>query len=108
MIWNAFKTLITAVCLLFATFIIIVAPFSFGSFSFACFLVFMGLALWIDYTKPLSTQNLSPAQRRLSKLAIWGLVIFFVSIFIYSILNGEAHLNGRSFVQLITALLKSI
>jgi len=108
MIWNVFKTLITAVCLLFATLIVVATPFSFGTFAFACFLVFMGAALWIDYTKPLSAQNLSPAQRNLAKVAVWGLVIFFVTMFVYSIFNGEVHLNSRGFVQLITALLKAL
>lgn len=108
MIWNVFKTLITAICLLFATLIVVATPFNFGTFAIACFLVFMGAALWINYTKPLSAQNLSPAQRNLAKVAVWGLVIFFVTMFIYSIFNGEVHLNGRGFVQLITALLKAL
>ena len=108
MIWNVFKSLITTVCLLFATLIVVATPFSFGTSAFACFLVFMGAALWIDYTKPLSAQNLSPAQRNLAKVAVWCLVILFVTMFVYSLFNGEVHLNGRGFVQLITALLKAL
>ncbi|HEY0562817.1 MAG TPA: hypothetical protein VGD04_05785, partial [Methylophilus sp.] len=98
----------TSVCLLFATIIVVAIPFSLGTFAFACFLVFMGAALWIDYTKPLSAQNLSPAQRNLAKVAVWGLVILFVTMFVYSLFNVEVHLNGRGFVQLITALLKAL
>lgn len=108
MIWKIFKGLITAICLSFATIILIAAPFSLGTFGFACFLAFLGGALWIDFTKPLSAQNLSPAQLNIGKAAIWGLVIFFVAMFVYSIFNGEVHLNGRAFVQLITALLKAM
>lgn len=108
MIWKTFKGLITAICLSFATIILITAPFSLGTFSFACFLAFLGGALWIDFTIPISAQNLSPAQRNISKAAIWGLVIFFVSMFVYLIFDGESHLNGRRFVQLITALLKAM
>lgn len=108
MIWNVFKSLITTVCLLFATIIVVTTPFSFGTFAFTCFLVFMGATLWIDYTKPISAQNLSPAKRNLAKLAVWSLVIFFITMIVYSIFNGEGHLNGRGFVQLITALLKAL
>ena len=108
MIWTIIKGLITAICLSFATLILISGPFSFGALAFACFLAFLGSALWIDFTKPLSAQNLSPAQLNISKAAIWGLIIFFVSMFVYSIFNGEVHLNGRSFVQLISALLKAM
>jgi hypothetical protein len=108
MIWKIVKGLITAICLSFATIILISAPFSLGTFAFACFLAFLGGALWIDFTKPISAQNLSPAQRNIAKAAIWGLVIFFVTMFVYSFFNGEVHLNGRGFVQLITALLKAM
>jgi hypothetical protein len=108
MIWKTFKSLITAICLSFATIILIAAPFSFGTFAFACFLAFLGGALWIDFTKPLSAQNLSSAQRNIAKAAIWGLVIFFNTMFVYGLFNGESHLNGRGFVQLITALLKAM
>ena len=108
MIWRIIKGLITAICLSFATLILISGPFSFGSLAFTCFLAFLGSALWIDFTKPLSAQNLSPAQLNIAKAAIWGLIIFFVCIFVYSNFNGEVHLNGRSFVQLISALLKAM
>jgi hypothetical protein len=108
MIWKIFKGLISAICLSFATIILIAVPFSLGTFAFACFLAFLGGALWIDFTKPLSAQNLTPAQLNIAKATIWGLVIFFVTMFVYSIFNGESHLNGRGFVQLITALLKAI
>jgi hypothetical protein len=108
MIWNVFKTLITTVCLLFATLIIVVAPFNFETFAFACFFVLLGAALWIDYTKSLSAQNLSPALRSLVKVAIWGMVILFITMFVYSIFNGEYHSNGRGFVHLISTLLKAL
>ena len=102
------KGFITAICFLFATLILIATPFSFGTFTFASILAFLGGALWIDFTKPLGAQNLSPAQRNIAKVAIWGLVLFFVTMFIYSVFNGEVHLNGRGFVQLITTLLKAM
>jgi len=108
MIWNVFKSLITTVCLLFATLIVVTIPFNFGTSAFACFLVFMGVALWIDYTKPLSVQNLSLVQRNLARAAIWGLIILFVSMFVYSVFIGESNFSGRGFVQLITALLKAL
>ena len=106
MFWKSFKGLITAICLSFATLILIVAPFSLGTFAFACFLAFLGGALWIDFTKPLSTQNLSTTQRNVVKVGIWGLVILFVTMFVSIIFSGEVHLNGRGFVQLIFALLE--
>ena len=108
MLWKAIKGLITAICLSLATLILSTEQFSLGAFAFACFLAFLGGALWIDFTKPLSTQNLSTTQRNLAKAAIWGLVIFFVAMFVYSLFKGEVHLNGRSFVQLIAALLKAL
>ncbi|KQT42497.1 MULTISPECIES: hypothetical protein [unclassified Methylophilus] len=108
MIWKIFKGLINAICLSFATIVLIAAPFSLGIFAFACFLAFLGGALLIDFTKPLSAQNLSPTQRNIAKVAIWGLAIFFVTMFVYSLFNGESHLNGRGFVQLITSLLKAM
>ena len=108
MIWKTFKGLITTICLSLATFTLIAAPFELGTIAFACFMAFLGSALWIDFTKPLSAQNLSPVQRNIAKAAIWGLVIFFVTMFAYGLFNGEAHLNGRGFVQLITALLKAM
>lgn len=108
MIWKIFKGLITAICLSLATIILIASPFNFGLFAIACFLAFLGAALCIDFTKPLSSQNLSTTQRNIAKVGIWGLVIFFVTMFFYSIFNGEVHLNGRGFVQLIAALLKAL
>ena len=108
MIWNAFKTIITTLCLLFATLILVATPLDFAALAFACFMAFMGAALWIDFTKPLSVQNISPTQRNLAKIGVWGLVIFFGTMFIYSIFNGQLHLNGRGFVQLIAALLKAL
>ena len=86
--------------------ILIAVPFSLGAFAFACFLAFLGGAIWIDFTKPLSTQNLSTTQRSIIKIVICGLVILFVSMLVYSVFNGETHINGRGVVQLILALLE--
>jgi len=106
--WKTLKGFITAICFSFATLILIATPFSFGTFTFASILAFLGGTLWIDFTKPLSAQNLSPAKLNIAKVAIWGLVLFFVTMFVYSISIGEDHLNGKAFVQLITALLKAM
>jgi hypothetical protein len=108
MIWKVFKSLITAICLSFATLILIIAPFNFGIFGFACFLVFMGSALWIDFTKPQDSQNITPTQRNLAKVAIWGLGIIFTIMFISSFFSSDTHVNSRGFVQIITALLKAL
>jgi hypothetical protein len=108
MIWITLKGLTTAICLSFATIILIIAPLSLGTFAFACFLAFLGVGLWIDFKKPISAQNLSPSQRTIAKVAIWGVVMFFVSMFVYRIFDGESHFNSRGFVQLITALLKAM
>ena len=106
MIWKTFKGLITTICWSFASLILIAEPFEFATFAFACFLFFLGTALWIDFTKPLSHQSLSANQRKVAKLAIWGLVIFFAVMFASSIFSGDVHLNTRGFVQLISSLLK--
>lgn len=106
MIWKTFKGLITVICLSFATLILIAAPFDVGIFIIACFLAFLGGALWIDFSKPLSAQNLSPTHCNLIKVGIGGLVILFVTMFIYSLVNGEVHLSGKGFFQLIIALLQ--
>jgi|GEM_PF-1298260 len=108
MIWETFKLIISAISLFVAALIIVHEPLNLGTLGFASLFAFLAGALWIDYTKPQKSQNISPTQRNLAKAAIWGLVIIFTIMFISSFFTSDAHVNSRGFVQLISALLKAL
>ncbi|HSI37691.1 MAG TPA: hypothetical protein VK946_01310 [Methylotenera sp.] len=108
MIWKALKLFISAICLFVATLALLLKPFSFINVGIASLFTFLAAALWIDYTKPQGSQNITPTQRSLAKIAIGVLVIIFIIMFISSFFTSDVHVNSRGFVQIITALLKAL
>lgn len=84
MLWVPIKFLISLICLYVAYFGFTTGPVNIGSILIAGLFIFLAAALWIDYTKPQVAQNISPIRRKLSKIAIWGLVVIF-TLFFYSL-----------------------
>ena len=103
-----FKLLISIICLSVATLIVILEPIDLSTLAFASLFVFLAGALWIDYSKSQHEQNLSKAQRKIGKVAIYGLIALLLIMFASSFFNNEVHVNSKGFFQIIAALLKAL
>lgn len=108
MFWVPFKFCISLICLYVGYLSLTAGPVNIGSILVAGLFAFLAGALWIDYTKPQDAQNISPVRRKLSKIAICGLVIMFMTFFIHSLLSADTHISPRIFFNFIADLLKAL
>ena len=108
MIWKLFKLFISSICLCVAILIIVLETINLDILAFSSFFVFLAVAMWIDFTKPLNEQNITPIQKSYFKAAICGLGVVFTAMFISSIYTSETHINSKGFIQIITTLFKAL
>lgn len=108
MVWNTLKGLLTGICILFAILIQLPGPFVLPKFIMSAFLVFMSLAMWVDYQKPQEHEIVFPLKEKLREFFICGLIAFFVGMLIWDILDDDFRMHWGGLFKIIAMLLKAM
>lgn len=109
MVWNIFKGLLSSICIVCAILIQLTGPFALPKFIISAFLLFMTLAMWIDYQeKPLEHEIAFPLKEKLKTFFVSGLMAFFVGMLIWDFANDDFQIHWNGLFKLIGLLLKAM
>jgi hypothetical protein len=109
MVWNIFKGLLSSICILCAILIQLPGPIALPKFIISAFLLFMTLAMWVDYQeKPQEHEIVFPLKEKIRKFFISGLLAFFVGMLIWDFADDDFQIHWGGLLKLIGLLFKAM